>query len=148
MKKRIVAILLAAIFILLVGCGDKMPEWKVEAEQENGIFVLLPEIEQKDEQWYCNADITTGQILSINLIYPEAFGNPTETICEVDGKKVSINKEIGEQDGGGVVFYTLSAEVSSFSCNKKVTITQEFRDKSVKISFRPSMVADAFSKEY
>lgn len=148
MRNRIAAIILAALFILLVGCGDKMPTWKVESEQENGIYVLLPETEQKDWQWYCNVDITTGQILSINLIYPESFGNPTETVCKVDGKNASIKKEIGEQDGGAVIFYTLSVEELSLESDKKITITQNFQKKRVKLSFMPSMVADAFDREY
>ena len=148
MRKVFTALVLAAFLVLLVGCNPKLANFSVAEEKENGIYVLVTDETNQKHQWYANIDTSTERILSVNLIYPAEYGAPKETESS-GGGKVTLSHQEDEKNGGGVMFYTLSAEASKLENDKKITITQNFQNKEkVRIVFIPAKMEDAFKKEY
>ena len=148
MRKVFTALVLAAFLVLLVGCNPKLANFSVAEEKENGIYVLVTDETNQKHQWYANIDTSTERILSVNLIYPAEYGAPKETESS-GGGKVTMSHQEDEKNGGGVMFYTLTAEDSALDNDNKITITQSFQNKEkVRIVFIPAKMEDAFKKEY
>ena len=148
MKKVFAAAVLVAVLLLLAGCSPKLAKWSIAEEKENGIYVLVTDYDDKNHQWYANVDTTTEQILSVNLIYPAEYGEPTSTSSSGGGKIVTTH-QADELKGGGVIFYTLPVDSASLKNGKKITITQSFQNKEgITVVFKPTMVEEAFHKEY
>ena len=85
---------------------------------------------------------------AVYMIYPAEYGAPRETESS-GGGKVTLRHQEDEKNGGGVMFYTLSAEASKLENDNKITITQSFQNKEkVRIVFIPAKMEDAFKKEY
>ena len=145
MKKYISLTALVLICaILLVGCGGvELATFQGIEEVGNGVYVVLAEKTDKNFEWYCTVDLLTSSILSVNLIYPESYGEPTETFCEEDGKKISCKLQIGEQEGKRVAFFTLSASDSLIENENEILIPQKFGRKKVRFKFIPKMIAEA-----
>lgn len=143
MKKVGIISLLMAFALLLVGCGEvELAVFESAEEIGNGVYAVIAEKTDENYEWYCTADSLTQSILSVNLIYPEKYGEPTKTECVSDGKKISCSLQTGEQEGKRVVFFTLAASYNSLDCEKEIVITQKFGRKKVKFRFIPKSVAD------
>ena len=145
--KKLAIVMLAVMMLLFAGCNTAPIEWKVSDDLGNGLFALLPEIDEAEHEWYCVADAESGGILSVGLIYPQSYGAPAEAECKVGGKKTNCEVTSGERESGGVLFYTLSTEEFHLDSTKKIKITQKFENKTVTIEIIPQKVKAAFDNE-
>lgn len=145
-KVKIIAFLL--MFSLLIsGCGVELATWQKESEVGGGVYVILADKRDENLDWYATVDLATSSVLSVNLIYPEKYGEPTEKICTADGEKTSCTLQTGEQDGKRIAFFTLPASISSFDSKKEILITVKFGRKKVKFKFIPQMIGEAAVSE-
>ena len=141
MKKAGIISLILAFALLLGGCGVELATWQETQEVGNGVYVVVAQNTDKNFEWYCTADASTKAVLSVNLIYPQKYGEPKEIICTADQKKISCNLQMGEQDGKMVAFFTLPSTVNNFECEKEILITVKLGRKKVKFKFIPSTVS-------
>ena len=145
--KKLAALFICLMLVVLAGCDPQLVDWKISAELGNGLYALVPNTESEPHEWYCTLDLETEQILSVGLKYPAEYGAPAETECRVGGKEIKCIPTAGERDSGGVLFYELSAETFSLNGNKRIKITQKFQNKTVTIEFTPQKVKAAFDNE-
>ena len=128
--KKLAIVMLAVMMLLFAGCNTAPIEWKASDDLGNGLFALLPEIDEAEHEWYCVADAA-----------------PAEAECKVGGKKTNCEVTSGERESGGVLFYTLSTEEFHLDSTKKIKITQKFENKTVTIEIIPQKVKAAFDNE-
>ena len=142
MKKSLLSIAaMLIITVMLCSCGEKVSGWARGEDLGNGVVAVLSDIESKNgESWYCTADGSTGEILSVNIIYPESFPAPGETVCTVNKSSLEVSISSGERESGGVLFITLPHDVSVSDCNDKIKIVQHFGNMKCTLVFRPSDV--------
>ncbi len=142
MKRTVAAAVLIFVLLTLSGCRS-LSEWEKAEETQKGIVAVEVKSDQDTkESWYSLVDTEESTILSVNLIYPEEYGEPTETKCLVGGKKTEISVSRGEREKGGVLFYSLPFEYSQKDSDSKIEIIQKFGNKEVVLYYRP---CDIFS---
>ncbi len=149
MKKSLLSIT-AMLFmtVMLCSCGEKVSGWVRGEDLGNGVVAVLSDIESKSgESWYCTADGSTGEILSVNIIYPESFPAPGETVCTVNKSPLEVSISSGERETGGVLFITLPHDMSVSDCTDKIKIVQHFGDKKCTFVFRPTDVFAALDPD-
>lgn len=139
--KRITGLLIAAL-ILLAGCSAETARWYYGGEQGDGIGIALTDTDD-GATFYANYDTVTGDILSVNLLYPASCGGYTSTRAESNGTVLSCEVTHGEREEGGALFIAFDKAAIAACGDRPVTLTVSFENAPETVVFRFPDIAAA-----